>query len=527
MKKKIIIRFGQLVPFVALALLVALVIARANPYTTVPTRDNGSYLYFGRLILKGGRPYIDAWDSKPPAIFYINALGLLIGRETRWGVWFLEFVFLFSAACIGYNLLRKYLQLGSAIFGMIFWVWGLDKVFWKGNTVEEYSLLFSMTAIFLFWLGNQNPKKRIYDFAIGMMTVFSFLFRANNIGMGIAIAISWIIIGVYQRQYLLMVKRLGIMLTGGIAILFFVAMFLWQQGILVDAWNASILYNISYITNRASILSSIIPGFQYLGMVTWTSLLGYIASVAFVIRRLKTGAVYPFMWLTIILWPVEILLSSLSGRGYMHYFINWLPSVAILCGFLYEEMAPMVFSQKFISFLNTEKIPMTAIVLFAMVLGYSRVNDYYHAFYTLLFDRKYGVEEINPVSRYIRRNTNPDDTVLDWVQSGINYMSQREAPTAYLWYPGYIPSQITRKMEDGFYQDISSHPPEIIVDAYLVAPDVILSLDPAIRQQQLDSGKGLFAGKAENVDLVLAFIQEHYKVETVIEGFTVYRLLKP
>ena len=83
-------------PFLALAIFVFLVVGRANPYTVLPTRDSGCYLYIGKLILRGELPYINAWDSKPPAIFYINALGLFIGKGTRWGVWLLEFLFLYG-----------------------------------------------------------------------------------------------------------------------------------------------------------------------------------------------------------------------------------------------------------------------------------------------------------------------------------------------------------------------------------------------------------------------------------------------
>jgi hypothetical protein len=106
-------------------------------------------------------------------------------------------------------------------------------------------------------------------------------------------------------------------------------------------------------------------------------------------------------------------------------------------------------------------------------------------------------------------------------------MSQRNAPTAYLWYPEYLPSQITSKMVDGFYQDITSNPPEIIVDAYLVAPDDILSIDPAVRQQQENAGKGLFVGRANNLNRVFDYINSHYEVETVIDGNVVYRFVNP
>jgi hypothetical protein len=524
MKKQETRRLSQIVPVIALAMLVILVLDRANPYTTLPTRDSGCYLYIGRLILRGELPYINAWDSKPPAIFYINALGLWLGRGTRWGVWLLELLFVFSAALIGYRLLRRIWTPGSAIFGMVIWIWGLDKVFWKGDLIEEFPLLFSMSAIFFFWLGVQNTKNRAYDFLIGVMTILSFLFRANNVGAGVAIALSCLVIGLLQRTYLLILKRLGAMLAGAVITLSLAAVFLWQQGILAAAWDASILYNFSYVGNNTNIWWSILQGFQYLGLVAWIGLLGYVILIASAIKN-KAKGIQPFTILPLILWPVEILLSSLSGRGYMHYFVNWLPPIVLLCGYLYSAASPLIFSPKLIAFLNTENIPLTIAAIFAMILGYSRVVDYYQSFHDMIFNRQFGVEKLDLISLYIRRNTKPDDTVLDWGQGGVNYMSQRDAPTAYLWYPEYLPSKITSTLVNGFYNDVMTRPPEIIVDSYLVAPDDVLSLDPAIRQEQLNDSKGLFVGRAENLDLFFQFFSSHYEIEKVIEGHVIYRLV--
>src|SRR6185503_20182226 len=57
--------------FIVLALSV---LVQANPATRLPGRDNGFYLYIGEQIVHGKLPYRDAWESKPPAIFYLNAL---------------------------------------------------------------------------------------------------------------------------------------------------------------------------------------------------------------------------------------------------------------------------------------------------------------------------------------------------------------------------------------------------------------------------------------------------------------------
>ena len=79
-----------------LFLLTALILNLANPLFDKPSRDGGFFLYAGQQILNGKIPYLDFWDSKGPAIFYINALGLWLGGGSRWGVWAVEFLCIFG-----------------------------------------------------------------------------------------------------------------------------------------------------------------------------------------------------------------------------------------------------------------------------------------------------------------------------------------------------------------------------------------------------------------------------------------------
>ena len=75
-------------------------------YMPLTYRDPGVFLYIGWRILNGELPYRDIWDHKPPFIFYINALGLAITKNSQWGVWLLEFVSLSLAAFIGFRLIN-------------------------------------------------------------------------------------------------------------------------------------------------------------------------------------------------------------------------------------------------------------------------------------------------------------------------------------------------------------------------------------------------------------------------------------
>lgn len=60
-----------------LAGLIGLALLIALPILTYPLgRDQGMYANIARTILDGGLPFIDMWDIKPPAIYYIYAAGI-------------------------------------------------------------------------------------------------------------------------------------------------------------------------------------------------------------------------------------------------------------------------------------------------------------------------------------------------------------------------------------------------------------------------------------------------------------------
>ncbi len=64
-------------PWLPVAALSALLLLTALPVLTYPLgRDQGMYANIARAILDGGLPYVDMWDIKPPAIYYVYAAGI-------------------------------------------------------------------------------------------------------------------------------------------------------------------------------------------------------------------------------------------------------------------------------------------------------------------------------------------------------------------------------------------------------------------------------------------------------------------
>ena len=105
-------------PYLFLLLLTAFVLNLANPLFDKPSRDGGFFLYAGSQILKGKIPYLDFWDNKGPAIFYINSLGLWLGGGSRWGVWAVEFLCIFVTfgnLCQAFLLLKDFINIGLLV----------------------------------------------------------------------------------------------------------------------------------------------------------------------------------------------------------------------------------------------------------------------------------------------------------------------------------------------------------------------------------------------------------------------------
>ena len=193
-----------------LLILVSIVLAQLSlllpSHQSLTGRDSGIFLYIGKIILEGKTPYLDVWENKGPLIFYINAFGLLIGSGSRWGVWFVELVFLFFAVYIGFKITKKFFGLPSAILSTIIWVLSLSSVSQGGNLTEQYSLLFSFVGIACYLWGAEKTQMRRFDFLLGLSLGLNFLLRPNNIGAHLAIVFSllFFLIGIllFFKKYL-------------------------------------------------------------------------------------------------------------------------------------------------------------------------------------------------------------------------------------------------------------------------------------------------------------------------------------
>jgi hypothetical protein len=499
------------------ALLALTVLTQANPGTELPSRDYGFYTYIGKQIVKGHMLYYDVWDHKPPAIYYLNAFALRLGRGLRWGIWLVEFVFLFAAIASSFYLLNKLWGITPALFGILVWLWGMDFTLEGGNFTEEYPLTFHFLALILLLKLTQTPDNRFFNLTLGLLLSISILFRPNN-------AIVEAVVILVFAATLLLKKNFRAFLTsafwialGSIIPIGLTSAYFAYHGLLYAMFEASILYNLAYSGIQLTATSPLLIGFEYLNLAAWIGLVGYFL----LIIRIKDHFRSPNFSLFIVLlvgMPLTVFLSDPAKRNYGHYFMNWLPFIALLSGY-----ALHIFQEKLVSPKNNPPSFLPLFSLLFISLAFFVFNGR-AVTYQKALDRLFTSSESelrSPVAIYVENHTRPGEYVLFWAtHPGENFMSRRDAPHSSLFYPMLVDSEISERLNDDFFDDIKRNTPVLVVDMGRLT---IPSLNPQKREEQIAGGLG-WMFPPDNLEEVLRFIEENYYLEAVIKEKPIYRL---
>jgi hypothetical protein len=503
---------------IAIALLTLAVLAQANPGTELPTRDYGIFVYIGEQITHGKLPYRDMWDNKPPGIFYLNAVALWIGRGSRWGIWLVEFVSLFGATLLSFNLMKKLWGIWPAIFGVCIWLAGLNLTLQGGNFTEEYPLFFHFLALTVFIKLIEEPQNRFHNLLIGVLFSLSFLFRPNNALVEALLILMLALIQIIQRNVGNFLTHLLWITLGVLPPILVTLVYFWSHGLLQGLLDGAIFHNLAYSNTTLTSSSPLIAGFEYLKISAWVGLIGY-AVLLFQLKKSFGNPIFPVLIFLLAGWPLAIILSDPAGRNYGHYFMNWLPFLALLSAFALQTIIngiPRItdifqgsYAYAYIIFL---------IFAVASLMTGGRGILYQRAIERVL---KGSIEMRSTYSIYVENHTNPGEYVLFWAHlPGENFMANREAPYSTLPYPTLVDSNTTMELNDDFLRDILEHPPVLIVDMGRLDP---LSLDPVKRAEQRKHGIG-WSFPPHNLEEVFSFIEKNYFLEAEIKGKSVYRL---
>ena len=442
-----------------LGLLTIVVLAIVSPpQQPVPGTDSGVFLYIGERILEGELPYRDAWDHKGPLIYYINALGQLLRGDSRWGVWLLEVLAVYGAALLGFELMKRTFGELPAIFGSGLWLLALSAVLSSGNLTEEYALPLQFAALLFFWLSLKHNHWR-WPVLIGLSLALSFLLRPNIVGVHMAILLYWgwqLLRGnrseTVQKIVLVMASAFGLVLL------------VWGYFAMNQAGpqmlDAVLTYNLAYSSSSlVDKFSSLWAGLYFLPILSSFALAGWGLLLLDLRNPEKENS--PFVQVLALALPIEILLTSISGRAFLHYYMSWLPVFGLLAAYLLHRVLS-AFRESETSFAPT----VTYILLAAFsILPLTRILP---PFIDTLRSPQVELAQSDraEVLEYVAENVEDGEYLLFWgSELSINWLSGMSNPSrhiyqAHLLVPGYTSDRYVAE-----YLTAIIHTQPVIVDS--------------------------------------------------------------
>lgn len=155
--------------------------------------------------------------------------------------------------------------------------------------------------------------------------------------------------------------------------------------------------------------------------------------------------------------PVALVLTSLSGNNFAHYFMALLPSLSLLVAFTIHSLLSLTG--------RAGKAPIPYVWLAAMAIPIFAPGIY--ATMDQIGPRD--DRQIEAVIDYVLANTLRDDPIYVWgIATQVNLISGRDAPSRYFFPDPLFVDGYSGEIQTGeFLRDLQSNPPVLIVDALM------------------------------------------------------------
>jgi hypothetical protein len=500
--------------------VVTVISMRLAPSVIEQGRDSGIFAYTAWVFREGGVLYQDAWENKPPGIFFVDALAFVLFGTNRWALWLIEVFSLFLTAVAMFWVLNRVFQRW-----LVAWTGTLVLVFmsrhsglvWDTNFTEVFALL---PQVLCFALGYQFLRQPNYKtaFLIGLAASWAFLLKQTTVGMALAFVPAILItrhpVVSDPRRW----KWLGTIILGGLTGLGVVVLYLAANGVI------DIAYDASFVSPRAlhewiggeeqsglvdafiyTVAESPVPGIY--GPLAPFVGVGILAALRRVLVREypdHTAATTAALagWALVAL-PLDLLLSNITGRGYEHYYVTLLPSGVLLIAFGLAWILGIGIGPRWLRGLAA-----LGIWGFLLVASGSRPLE-------ALQERMgpMGWDIFRPTrdeyyAEYIDAHTNPDDTVWVWgASSAFNFQAQRYSPTQYHYaYALIVPGYTTEEQIQETVHDLETNQPPLIIDDARSTPWRVPPLDQEWREAWWRRG-----GRRDlpNLDPIYQFVADH------------------
>ena len=438
------------------ALLVLLTSPLAPFAHKLTNSDSGVYVYCAEQILNGKIMYQEIFDHKGPVFYLFLVVGLLIGGGNSTGIWFVELVVLFVSLIFIFKSLTlyfdKFIALVSTLTCLILFSTFLEEG--RGNTTEEYAMLFISIAMYYFLRFFKNRNLKIYPFAIiALCFICTFLIKPNFIPLWITgyLFVFIRLLNLKEIKKIIPIAVISLLTVTGVClpfVLYFVFTDSWLD-FKFCFWDFNKAYsdNISLFGILLSTCKRL--WFEPVARTPFQVFLFlFFAGVIIRFRHLQYKTETWFFICTILLTGILI---SIGSFVFAHYFLLFVPIFAFPYAAVYHFMKK--------NFAGESK---WIYCFFIVLLVCGGVNDLKMSAATLPYKKHTSVE--NLVS-FIQKNTEETDKItVVGNDCWIYILSGRESVSKYMYqFPPVTVQQYGTMMAETYMKDIENGKPRMII----------------------------------------------------------------
>ena len=205
--------------------------------------DNEIFKYIGLLIHKGGVPYRDVFDHKPPLIFFLNYFGQIPGS---WGLWLLDTFMVLLATLFFLDLCKKFRLPYPWILPLFFNLLIRNFLVCEGiGMTREYTAIF-LLIFFCVMMG----KFRYKYFLLGLLSALTFFMQQDQV----LTLFPFLLYALAGDDPVPLIKRIINAGAGFLAVTLPIILYFAGHHALRYFWEDAFLFNFSWYTEKKPLL---------------------------------------------------------------------------------------------------------------------------------------------------------------------------------------------------------------------------------------------------------------------------------
>jgi 4-amino-4-deoxy-L-arabinose transferase-like glycosyltransferase len=440
-------------------LLLAVLSLAALPTLLYPlTRDQGAYAYIADLMMRGGVPYRDALDLKPPAIYLTYMLAFSLFGRTEFAVRLFDVLFALLSAASVHFLAREVFQdrRAAALSGWLYaicYYWLIH--FYSAANPEAFMVPFLAVAAVSLVRGLRSRSYWPFLLA-GVASGFVFWFKPTA-GLVVLGLLAWTLLEVRREHWTRRdcLRSLAAIFGGAVLGVLPIGLYLYGRGLeeLLKLWR---VYGTgAYVGARGlavgggplAALDVLVAYVREWQLLVWLTLAGGVA----ISLRWHAGHAEPARWggavIAFLLSSVMMVLAQ--GKLFEYHWIPAFAPAAILSAasvvWLGDEWRNRLSTR-----LHPEMGSLLAVIAIAgllLLMGYDRLAPYRRTIaylrgrmsseqYYAQFDIGRDFSHMGTVAAatYLQEHTQPQETAMVWgAEPLVSFLAQRRSPTRYIF----------------------------------------------------------------------------------------------